>query len=317
MNRRNLFAGCSVCVAGNINRDIKLLDVAASTGLLRDGETPVAQVTETIGGGGANSACAAAALGARVHFAGKLGGDPLGIQLRRAMQRHGVKTWLARDPHCLTGTSVALGYNNGHRHFLSCLPNNQKLRFEDLQLGALNGCPHLLRADVWFSKSMLMEGNRRLFSEARKRGVRTSLDINFDPVWSTGMTREIQHRKELLRKVLDLVDLAHGNVKELCEFTDAPQLGKALQKLEAWGVGAVVVHLGIKGAGYYRKGELVVEPANRARRAVHSTGTGDVLSMCMILLEQCPELSLKQRLRISNRVVREFMEGRRSLIPLL
>jgi hypothetical protein len=79
----------------------------------------------------------------------------------------------------------------------------------------------------------------------------------------------------------------------------------------------VVVHLGGKGAGYFRDGKLLIEPADRARRAVHSTGTGDVLSICMILLEARKDLSIQQKLRLSNRVVREFMEGRRTLIPSL
>jgi hypothetical protein len=76
-------------------------------------------------------------------------------------------------------------------------------------------------------------------------------------------------------------------------------------------------YLGKRGAGYYAGGKFIVEPANLARRAVHSTGTGDVLSICMILLEANKDLSLRQKLRFSNQVVREFMEGRRSLIPVL
>lgn len=311
------FAGSSLCVVGNVNRDVKLLGVPASPSLLRDGETSVLQVTETIGGGGANSACAAAALGAQVHFVGKVGADALGEQLSRAMERHGVKTHLARDPNCPTGTTVALGFTHGQRHFLSCLPNNQTLQFDDLDLNYLKHCAHLLRADVWFSQSMLDGGNRLLFQQARKRGISTSLDINFDPVWSTGSVREIQHRKALLRGVLEFVDLAHGNVRELCEFTGCSSLKKALIRLADWGVRAVVVHLGDKGAGYFCDGQFITEPADRARRAVHSTGTGDVLSICMILLHEKTELSIQQKLRISNRIVREFIEGRRVLIPEL
>jgi sugar/nucleoside kinase (ribokinase family) len=313
----NPFAGASVCVVGNINRDVKLDEVPGSAGILRDGETPVGKVSETIGGGGANSACGAAALGARVHFVGKTGRDLLGDHLQKVLEKHGVNVHLARDPRVQTGTTVALGFINGHRHFLSCLPNNQSLRFEDLDLKPLSVCRHLLRADVWFSQPMLESGNYRLLSLARKQGLTTSLDINFDPVWSTGSPREIKRRKMLLRKVLGLVDLAHGNVSELCEFTDCTNLDTALKKLDSWGVGAVVVHLGSKGAGYYSNGRLSIEPANRARLTVHSTGTGDVLSICMILLESNSELGPQEKLRISNRVVKEFMEGRRPLIPFL
>jgi sugar/nucleoside kinase (ribokinase family) len=317
MSKNDPFADSSLCVVGNINRDVKVNGVTGTSGLTQDGETSVLGITETIGGGGANSACAAAAMGAHVHFIGKVGIDPLGAQLRTVMEKHGVRTHLYHDSACATGTTVALGFATGRRHFLSCLPNNEDLRFEDLDLAALDQCRHLLRADVWFSRAMLEEGNRQLLLEARKRGLMTSIDINFDPAWSTGAARKIRQRKQLLRNVLGLVDVAHGNVRELSEFTDSRDLKTALQKLTDSGVGSVVVHLGPKGAGFCQNGQLVIEPANRARPVLHSTGTGDVLSVCMMLLGTNQALSIRQKLRLSNRVVREFMEGRRSLIPSL
>jgi sugar/nucleoside kinase (ribokinase family) len=311
------FSGPPVCVVGNINRDVKLLGVPASPALLQDGETSVPGVIETVGGGGANSACAAAALGARVRFVGKIGADDLGERLRQTMERHGVNPRLVRDPACVTGTSVALGFSTGHRHFLSSLPNNESLRFEDLDVTVLDGCGHLLRADVWFSQAMLEGGNRRLFAEARQRGLATSLDINFDPRWSTGASAEIAHRKHLLQGVLDQVDVAHGNVRELCEFSNSPSLETALKRLSDWGVKAVVVHMGTQGAGYYSGGQLIVEPARLAERVVNSTGTGDLLSMCMILLHARKDLSVQQKLALSNNAVHEFIEGKRTMIPTL
>jgi sugar/nucleoside kinase (ribokinase family) len=317
MTSETLFSAATLCVVGNINRDVKVRQVPESPGLPRDGETTVSGIVETVGGGGANSACAAAALGARARFVGKTGADALGERLRQALEQHGVRTHLARDPRCATGTTVALSFASGQRHFLSCLPNNQTLAFEDLDLSALEGCRHLLRADVWFSGAMLEGGNRRLLLAARQRGLATSLDINFDPEWSTGSKEAIARRKQLLREVLDLVDLAHGNTRELCEFTDSPGLETALRRLSDWGVKAVVAHLGRQGAGYWNNGQLVVEPPELALDPINSTGTGDVLSICMILLETAPELSTRQKLRLANGVVREFMEGRRKLIPEL
>jgi sugar/nucleoside kinase (ribokinase family) len=309
------FSGRPICVVGNINRDVKVQGVPDSPGLFRDGETSVPRIVETVGGGGANSACTTAALGASVRFVGKVGTDALADRLQQAMAGQGVRTHLARDPRCATGTTVALGFATGHRHFLSCLPNNESLAFDDLDLSALDGCAHLLRADVWFSRAMLEGGNQRLLAEARRRGLATSLDINFDPRWSAGPAADIAHRKGLVRDVLGVVDLAHGNVRELCEFTDSPDLETALRRLADWGVKAVVVHLGAQGAGYFTDGKLVIEPPSLADRAGHSTGTGDVLSMCMILLHARDDLSIQQKLRLSNQVVGEFMEGRRTMIP--
>ena len=318
MNETALGGSPLICVVGNINRDVKVRDVPDSPRLFCDGETSVPAIVETIGGGGANSACAAAALGARVRFVGKVGSDALGERLRQTLAKHGVETRLSQaDPPIATGTSVALGLASGQRHFLSCLPNNETLAYQDLDLSALDGCEHLLRADVWFSAVMLESGNQRLFDEARRRGIATSLDINFDPCWSTGAAAAAARRKKLLRDVLSAVDLAHGNARELQEFTDSPDLDTALRKLTDWGVGAVVVHLGLRGAGYWINGQLILEPPCEAKIRVHSTGTGDVLSICMILLHGRRDLTIPEKLRLANAVVCEFIEGRRSLIPTL
>lgn len=51
-----------------------------------------------------------------------------------------------------------------------------------------------------------------------------------------------------------------------------------------------------------------------ARRAVNTTGTGDVLSVCMMLLARRDDMPAAERLRLANTVVAEFIEGRR-LIP--
>ncbi len=164
---------------------------------------------------------------------------------------------------------------------------------------------------------MLEGGNYRLLAEARRRGLATSLDINFDPCWSGGSAGEIARRKQQVRELLPLVDLAHGNTHELRQFTDAPSLPAALERLIEWGAQAVVVHLGAQGAGYYTATEWVIEPPDLACNPVQATGTGDVLSICLILLAGRRDLPIRQKLQMANRTVREFMEGRRQLIPVL
>ena len=65
-------------------------------------------------------------------------------------------------------------------------------------------------------------------------------------------------------------------MRELCAFADAPNLETALQKLDNWGVGAVVVHQGAQGAGYFAAGELVNRPPTPVTKRLIATGTGDV-----------------------------------------
>jgi sugar/nucleoside kinase (ribokinase family) len=313
-----VFKTANLCVVGNINRDIKLAPIQAGPHIFEDGETPLDWTAESVGGGGANSACAAAALGARVGFLGKVGGDELGRRLEEVLLRHRVTPHLSRSAKCATGTSVNLAFTDGHRHFLSSLPNNEALSFEDLDLKALHGYDHLHRADVWFSRPMLGDGNERLFNYARKLGMRTSLDINWDPQWNTSANPEtVGERKLALRKILPLVDMAHGNTRELMEFTGAADLDGSLRQLEDWGVESVVIHLGAGGAGYYERGALAVVPSVPVARQVNSTGTGDALSVCMMLLDHERDIAVAAKLALANWIVAEFIEGKRKLIPSL
>jgi len=311
------FAGRRLCVVGNLNRDIKTAPLRPGEYLFHDGETSLDGVSETIGGGGANSAAIAATLGAQATFIGQIGADTLGDRLEAALRRHGVACALHRTPEQRTGTTVNLVFDTGERHFLSCLPNNETLSFSALDLTALAGADHLLRADIWFSEAMLQDGNERLLRAARELGVTTSIDLNWDPHWGRASSEHVARRKAAVRRVLPLVDLAHGNVRELNEFTGETELSASVQRLLEWGVRGVVAHLGARGAGWFSAGECHIEPAAPISRRVMATGTGDVLSVCAMLLSHCPEIPWVEKLRLANQVVAEFIEGRRTLIPTM
>lgn len=296
-----------LCIVGNLNRDLRTAPVAPGPHLFRDGETSAAFIHETLGGGGANSAVFAARLGADVRLVAKVGTDALGDQLPRQLRRLGVRTFLARDPTHPTGTSINLVYNTGRRHFVSCLPSSA-ISFDEIDPAALRGREHVLRADVWFSEPMLFGGNEKLFATARAAGADTSLDLNWDPLWGRAKRSAVVARKRAVRRVLPLVDLAHGNVRELCEFADAPTLDLALKRVARWGAKAVVVHMGTRGAGFYSGGRLVRCPCVRARRVVNSTGTGDLLSVLMTLLHRHPAPP-RDKLALANRIVCAYVAG--------
>ncbi len=316
MEFKEYFSDTSLCVVGNINRDVKTAPFAAGEQLLQDGETPVSSIIETMGGGGANSACAAAYLGARTAFLGKIGNDALGRRLEQTLIDRSIAPHLARGP-AATGTSINLNYTSGHRHFVSCLGNNESLRAEDLDLRVLSGYRHLVRADIWFSEPMLEGGNEQLFRAAHAAGLEISIDLNWDPHWGRAAAERIRDRKQAIRSVLKWVTMAHGNVRELNEFTDSDTLTTSLQRLEEWGVKGVIVHLGAEGAGHYQHGALVVVPSVPAAARVNLTGTGDILSTCMMLSGQRPGLSVQTRLKVANTIVSQFIEGKHLLIPPL
>jgi ribokinase len=297
-----------MCVVGNINRDIRTSPLPASSEIQADGETTSEQLQETIGGGGALSAMAAAALGAKVCLVGRIGADALGTQLEMQLRERGVQPLLVRSDDAPTGTSLALTYQSGARHFVSCLPSSRQLTYADIPLDLLDGQQHLLRADIWFSDEMLYLGNRLLFDKARQAGVATSIDLNWDPQWGTVSSHDSARRIAAVVELLPLTDIAHGNARELCQFTGESSLENALLQLERWGCASVVVHMGKAGAGFFQGGKLLTAAAGRPTRIVHAAGTGDLLSMVMIALHRSG-LPLEERLRFANDVVARYMEG--------
>jgi sugar/nucleoside kinase (ribokinase family) len=313
----SFFRGRRLAIVGNICRDVKMGAIRPGRHLLEDGETPTAFIAETIGGGGANSALAAAALGADVRLGGKVGADSLGQRLEQSLARRGVTTFIRRDPQVATGNSIVLSYESGCRHFVSCQPNNDSLAMADIDPAMLSGAQHLLRADVWFSEPMLAGGNEELFRAARARSLATSLDINWDPHWGSADAATMVRRKESVRRILPWVDLVHGNVRELSQFADSNDWDATLEQITAWGAGAIVIHLGADGAGYYDRGQLTVAPAIPVRQYKNTAGTGDLLSVCMMLLHGRDEIPLGDRLRLANTIVAEFIEGKRGVIPEL
>lgn len=317
MTEDSLFHGVRLCVVGNVNRDVKTAPFPGGPHLLADGETSIPGVFETVGGGGAISAAAAAALGAGVDFIAQTGADALGCQLETALTRAGVKCWFRRAPGIATGTTLNLVYADGHRHFLSCHPNNERMEFSSLDLAALAGADHVYRADPWFSEPMLFGGNRRLLETARSAGVPTSMDINWDPAIGRVSTETLRARREALRSVLPWVDFVHGNERELCVFTGAEEADAAAARLLSDGAGAVILHLGARGAGYVSRTESVRVPSAPVTCRVNATGTGDLLSVCVMLLGARLEMSWREKLAVANGVVAEYIEGRRSVVPVL
>jgi hypothetical protein len=50
---------------------------------------------------------------------------------------------------------------------------------------------------------------------------------------------------------------------------------------------------------------------------VNTTGTGDVLSVCTMLLHHHTIVPIRERLRLANAIVSQFIEGKRQMIPAL
>jgi sugar/nucleoside kinase (ribokinase family) len=306
-----------LAIVGNINLDIKTSPVAASPHLFDDGETSVEEIYESLGGGAANVAIAAARLGGHVHFCGCVGDDPLGARIEAALAAFGVTPHLRRKP-VPTGRSINLNWSHHHRHFLSSLPNNRALTAADISIAELAaaGCRSLYRGDIWFSDSMLLKGNQSLLAEARAAGMTTAIDINWDPEWSVpGNHQKVTERISLAARMLPHVSTVQANEQELARFTGLLEVKKAAAVLRDYGCGEVVVHRGARGAAVLTSaGDWIEVPATPVEKVVCETGTGDVFTAAYLLLDSVP---LPERLQACCRIAARHLQGSRILLPRL
>lgn len=306
-----------IAVVGNINIDVRAGPIPADPRILADGETSIGDIHDTIGGGGANTAVAAATMGGDVQFIGAIGADAAGERLSQFLKTHGVNAHLAIKP-VATGRSIALTFEGSQRHFLSCLPSSALLDSHDINLLALAalGCQHLYRADIWFAPRLLGEGNLRLLREAGVLGMKTSIDVNWDPHWHAGRDAPLVcGRIEGVVRALPDVTYVHGNERELCFFAGHPTLQDAARWFFAHGARSLIVHAGAAGsAAMTADGSIVHAPAEPVIHAINEAGTGDVFTAAFLLREG---MEMSRRLMECNAVAGAHLSGAQVYIPRL
>lgn len=248
-------------VVGEINPDLILRgDVTPAFGQV---EKLVDDATLTIGSSSVIFACGVARLGLRVAFAGVVGDDVFGQFMVSQMLARGIDTSaIVLEPSLRTGLSVILSRATD-RAILTFAGSIAALRYEQIDLAMLDRARHL-HLGAFFMLDALRPDVPRLFSEARQRGLTTSLDTNYDPTerWDGG-----------LRQVLPLVDVFLPNEAELCAIGGSPDPDAALAAL-AQQVPIVAAKLGSQG-GVARRGSTIAHAPALPVAVVDTTGAGD------------------------------------------
>jgi len=133
-----------VLVVGSVNEDV-VLHVGRQP---RPGETlPARSVTRSPGGKGANQAAAAARQGTRVQLLGRVGEDPAGARMVKALDERGVDTALVEaDASAPTGAAYILLTPDGESTIILEGGANQRLRPDHVRLHAadVGSCAVLL-----------------------------------------------------------------------------------------------------------------------------------------------------------------------------
>ena len=250
-----------VLAVGELNVDLILTgDVTPGFG---QAEKLVEDATLTLGSSSAIFACGAARLGLKVAFIGKVGDDDFGQVVLRSLQERGIDTsGVIVDPAIKTGLSVILSRPDD-RAILTHLGSITALRYDEIDQSLLPRARHL-HLGSFFLLDSLRPDVVQLFAEARRQGLSTSLDTNYDPMerWNDGLSEVLAH-----------TDVFLPNKTELHAISGETDLEAALAKVFKSGP-LVAVKLGPEG-GIARRDDEIVRSSSIPVDVVDTTGAGD------------------------------------------
>ena len=231
-----------VCVVGEINCDLILYGLPNA--LQPEREMIAKGFRLTLGSSSAIFAHNLSALGTRTGIVSKIGNDPLGHVAVTRLRDGGVDVSAVRKSaeNISTGVTVILAQTD-QRYILTYPGTMAEFRYEDIDREYAFSGRHL-HLSSFYLQPALRPQVRRLFREAKERGLTTSLDTNDDP--------EGRWDGDLL-DVLPFVDIFLPNEREALAITRCGDLAEAVGRLA--GLSRIVaVKLGARGA-IAREGE--------------------------------------------------------------
>ncbi|WP_433296178.1 carbohydrate kinase family protein [Actinoplanes sp. CA-030573] len=229
-----------VLVVGDANPDLLLRgDVRPRFG---QAEQLLTAADLVLGGSAAITAVGCAKLGLRTALLAAVGDDVFGGLVRAELDRAGV-TLLTADPHgAPTGITVVLSEKDD-RGMLTLLGTINALRPGDVTDELLSRARHLHVASMYLQPA-LAAGLAGVMSRARRQGLTTSLDTNWDPAG----------KWESITEVLAHTDVFLPNANELRAIAGVDDTDEAAKILMKTG-GTVVMKDGAEGGRAWWPGD--------------------------------------------------------------
>lgn len=247
-------------VAGDVNLDL-LMDGVLE---LEPGkEKRATRMNLLLGGSSSITAFNLASLGASVGFAGIVGRDAFGDIVASRLASAGIDlSHLRRHPSEQTGLTIWHSLRQ-QRAGVTYPGTIALLHARDLPLSYLQTARHLHVGCFYFLLG-LQKDLPKLFQNAKRLGLTTSLDCNHDPAetWDSG-----------IRDVLRWTDIFFPNRQEALAISGTKSEMQAARVLGAL-TGTVAIKLGGRGAYIYRGGKGFHVPSKKVK-VVDTTGAGD------------------------------------------
>ncbi|MEV8004454.1 PfkB family carbohydrate kinase [Streptomyces parvus] len=260
-------AGGGLLVVGEVVTDV----VARYGSALAHGTDTSARIRTLPGGAGANVACWAVRSGcADVRLLARAGAGSADWH-REALERAGVRAFLAVDEEVPTATVIALVDAAAERTFLTDAGAVLRLASDDFAPSMLEGVGRLhLSGYLLFAPS-----SRAAALLALRTAVERGVPVSVDPA-SAGFLGELGPKRFL--EFAEGAELLLPNADEARLLTGLPEPDVAAAELSRW-FPRVVVTLGAGGAVVAAGGEVIGRvPGAAVREPVDSTGAGDAFT---------------------------------------
>ena len=201
------------------------------------------------GGAPANLAVAAARLGAKTAYIGRVGRDSFGDYLRRCLQENGVDvSGLSQDPVQHTTLAVVALDERGERSFSFYRDPSAdvNLSWADVPKAMLSDTRVLHFGSVSLTAEPARTATLKAAAEARAQGAW----ISYDPNYRASLWPDEATAVRNMTEPLPMVDILKVSDEELPLLTGTSDLAAGSAQLAAQGVRLVLVTLGAHGAFY-------------------------------------------------------------------
>ncbi|MCF6332325.1 MAG: carbohydrate kinase family protein [Draconibacterium sp.] len=251
-----------VLVVGELNVDLILDEIGKFPEVGK--EVLANKMTLTLGSSSAILASNISSLGASVAFIGKIGKDKFGEIVLDSLQDKNVDISLIKvDDHLSTGITVVLNVEEDRAN-VTYPGAMDHLTINDITEEDLMKAKHL-HFSSYFLQPGMWNGLGKLFRKAKKLGLTTSFDMQWDPqeTW-----------KLEIADVLPNVDVFLPNEKELMFLTGKNNLDDAIESIKKYS-NILVIKRGNKGSMVHYNDQLFDLPPFLNKQVVDAIGAGD------------------------------------------
>jgi len=251
-----------VIVIGELNVDIILNSIS---NLPQIGKELIADYMEvTLGSSSAIFASNLSALGVKVAFIGKIGEDNFARVVIDSLEKKKVDTsHIIKSKSLNTGATIVLVYGQDRAN-ITYPGAMYDLNLADIDFSFLSGAKHMHFATC-FMQPGIKHDLPLLFRRAKKSGLTTSLDAQWDP----------EEKWELpLEELLPFVDIFLPNMQEFKFLTCSTSMEEGIQKIKSFSH-YVIIKNGSDGAYGWDGTQLIHQPAFVNNRVVDTVGAGD------------------------------------------